>query len=121
MASRHTDSKTKQGHLPFRQHGGARKGAGRKPNGERAGTGQSHRDPKRRAVEGGDRATLGLERSALVERPDLDLEVLDARLDAHREKEHVLFAEAAGRKGERRERCEAESHAPMLAARNPTQ
>ena len=41
MASRHTDSKTKQGHLPFRQHGGARKGAGRKPNGERAGV--SHR------------------------------------------------------------------------------
>jgi REP element-mobilizing transposase RayT len=42
VPSRRTTSKTKQGQLPFRaQHGGARTGAGRKPNGERAGV--SHR------------------------------------------------------------------------------
>jgi REP element-mobilizing transposase RayT len=35
-------SSGKQGQLPFRNHGGARKGAGRKPNGERAGV--SHRE-----------------------------------------------------------------------------
>jgi REP element-mobilizing transposase RayT len=34
-------SSGKQGQLPFRQHGGARKGAGRKPSGDRAGV--SHR------------------------------------------------------------------------------
>ena len=50
MANRRTSTTGKkgssagQGRLPFRpQHGGARKGAGRKPNGERAGVGHRQR------------------------------------------------------------------------------
>jgi REP element-mobilizing transposase RayT len=43
-SSRRPASAAEQGRLPFRpQHGGARKGAGRKPNGERAGVGHRRR------------------------------------------------------------------------------
>src|SRR5262245_32672075 len=44
--SKTTRKRTRQGELPFRQHGGAREGAGRKPKGERALVGHRPRPPK---------------------------------------------------------------------------
>lgn len=41
-----TGNRARQGDLPFRQHGGARCGAGRKPNGERARIGHRPRAPQ---------------------------------------------------------------------------
>src|SRR5262245_25406752 len=41
-----TRKRARQGELPFRQHGGAREGAGRKPKGERALVGHRPRAPK---------------------------------------------------------------------------